>query len=170
MEIRNRSTGELTTVSQFKASLPNTSFPKQITADVLDAFDYDVVLDGPQATTSGPYERSVRDGVMQSQGQWFTKYVAGPVFTDTLGPDGSVISAEENEAAYRAEVDARVAAVVRDDRTRRLADSDWTQLADQPFSAEKAAEWASYRQQLRDLPEADQGFPHDVTWPEAPGA
>lgn len=32
-----------------------------------------------------------------------------------------------------------------------LLESDWTQLPDSPLSAEKKAEWAAYRQTLRDL-------------------
>ena len=169
MEIRQRLTGELTTVSQFKASYPNTSFPKQITAEVLDSYGYDPLLQGPQATVTGPYEISVRDGVEQINGQWFTKYVVGPTFTDTTDSDGNVTSAADNEAAYRAGIDASAAETVRSARNSRLAESDWTQLADQPFSAEDQAAWAAYRQSLRDLPESA-GFPHDVTWPEAPGA
>lgn len=35
-------------------------------------------------------------------------------------------------------------------RNRQLSDSDWTQLADVPL-ANKVA-WATYRQELRDLP------------------
>jgi len=35
-------------------------------------------------------------------------------------------------------------------RDRLLAESDWTQTADDPTG--KAAEWAAYRQQLRDFP------------------
>ena len=30
--------------------------------------------------------------------------------------------------------------------------SDWTQFADSPLTAEQKAEWATYRQALRDLP------------------
>ena len=33
-----------------------------------------------------------------------------------------------------------------------LYDSDWTQGADSPFNDSKKSEWATYRQQLRDLP------------------
>ena len=33
-----------------------------------------------------------------------------------------------------------------------LSSSDWTQAADSPLSDAKKAEWATYRQQLRDLP------------------
>ena len=38
-----------------------------------------------------------------------------------------------------------------DKRNFRLMESDWTQCADSPLSAEKKAEWAAYRQSLRDI-------------------
>ena len=164
MEIRNRSTGAVITISQFRSDNQNTSFPKQITADILDSYGYDVVLNGPAATVTAPYGVSVRDGVEEVDGQWFTRFVAGPVFTDTTDDDGNVTTAADNEAAYRAGVDAKAAAGVRTQRNKKLADSDWTQL---PDSGADATAWAAYRASLRDLPASD-GFPHDVTWPTAP--
>ncbi len=164
MEIRNRSTGAVITISQFKSDNQNTSFPKQITADILDSYGYDIVLNGPAATVTAPYGVSVRDGVEEVDGQWFTRFVVGPVFTDTTDGDGNVTTAADNEAAYRADVDAKAAAGVRTERNKKLADSDWTQLAD---SGADATAWATYRQSLRDLPSSD-GFPHNVTWPTAP--
>lgn len=41
---------------------------------------------------------------------------------------------------------------VRDKRNRKLKDCDWTQMPDCQLSAEKKAEWATYRQALRDIP------------------
>ena len=41
---------------------------------------------------------------------------------------------------------------VREKRDRRLSASDWTQMPDCPLSDSKKAEWASYRQALRELP------------------
>ena len=41
---------------------------------------------------------------------------------------------------------------IREKRDRRLAASDWTQMPDSPLSATKKAEWATYRQALRVLP------------------
>ena len=159
MEIRNRETGELTTVSQFKAQHPQTSFPKQITAEILDMYGYDPVLNGPEATTSGPYETSIRNGVEEINGQWFTKYIIGPVFTDT-----EEATAAEQQAAYEQRIDEKVAAAVRADRTRKLAECDWTQLPDAPVDT---TAWATYRTELRDITE-QVGFPHDVTWPTEP--
>lgn len=153
MEIRNRETGEVTTVSQFKAQHPNTSFPKRITTEILDGFGYDPISEGAQATVTTPYEISVRDGVEQINGLWFTKYIAGPVFTDN-----------DEETAYRARIDADAAEGVRTLRNQKLASSDWTQLAD---NTANTSAWATYRQALRDLP-STKGFPHNITWPESP--
>ena len=159
MEIRNRSTGDLTTVSQFKASQPNTSFPKQITTEILDSYGYDAVLNGAQATVTAPYGVSTRSGVEEIDGKWFTKFIAGPVFTDT-----EEATAAEQESAYRSSVDSTAATDVRKLRSTKLTESDWTQLADS--TADKTA-WATYRQALRDLPSAE-GFPHTMTWPTKP--
>lgn len=51
-------------------------------------------------------------------------------------------------------------------RDELLFRSDYTQLADAPFTSEQKQAWAVYRQQLRDLPETP-GFP-DVTFPIPP--
>ena len=53
---------------------------------------------------------------------------------------------------------------IRAERDRRLAASDWTQVADAPVDA---AAWATYRQELRDLPQ-NYILPDDVEWPEEP--
>lgn len=52
-------------------------------------------------------------------------------------------------------------------RTLELYQSDWTQGGDSPLTAEKKAEWATYRQALRDIT-AQPGYPTDVQWPVAP--
>jgi hypothetical protein len=162
MEIRNRATGAVITDSQLRADNPSTSFPKQITADILDGFGYDPVLNGAAASTSGPYELSVRDGVEEINGQWFTKFIAGPVFTDS--DEGT---AAEQEAAYRTRIDNHAAANVRAERNRKLAACDWTVLTDSPLTTSKKTEWKTYRTALRDISSAE-GFPHTMTWPTEP--
>jgi len=165
MEIRNRSTGAVTTVAAFKATKPNTSFPKPISENCLNGHGYDVVLNGPAATVTAPYGVSTRNGVEQIDGKWYTKFVAGPVFTDTTDSDGNAVTAAENEAAYKAKVDADAAAAVRSTRDKRLTECDWTQADDSPLKA--ASAWTTYRQALRDVP-TQSGFPHTVTWPTKP--
>ncbi len=163
MEIRNRETGAVTTVSQFKASYPNTSFPKVISTDILNAYGYDVVFNGPQATVTAPYGVSVRDGVEEIDGKWFTKFIAGPVFKDTTDSEGTVTTAADNETAYKARIDSEAAAKIRLVRNEKLSKTDWTQLNDSTV----ADTWRTYRQALRDVPSSS-GFPHNVTWPEEP--
>jgi hypothetical protein len=61
---------------------------------------------------------------------------------------------------------------VRSPRDFWLVRSDWTQTVDAPFTAEKKAEWAAYRQELRDLTALYEGedlqSPADVVWPTKP--
>ena len=167
MEIRNRSTGDVITIQELKAANPNTSFPKNITAEVLDGFGYDAVLNGAEATVTAPYGVSVRSGVEEIDGQWFTRFVAGPIFTDTTDSDGNVTTAADNEAAYRAMVDNEAATRVRVSRDSKLAACDWTVLADSPLTTAKKTEWKAYRTALRDITAAD-GFPHTMEWPTEP--
>ena len=53
---------------------------------------------------------------------------------------------------------------VRQERNALLAASDWTQVADAPVDQ---AAWATYRQQLRDLPANTVDFA-DPVWPSRP--
>ena len=42
---------------------------------------------------------------------------------------------------------------IREKRDELLSESDWTQVPDSPLSDAKKAEWATYRQALRDMTE-----------------
>ncbi|TCP11189.1 phage tail assembly chaperone [Crenobacter luteus] len=59
------------------------------------------------------------------------------------------------------------AQALRAERNRRLNECDWTQLSDAPLTAEQKAAWASYRQALRDVPEAAADL-DNVVWPVQP--
>lgn len=48
-----------------------------------------------------------------------------------------------------------------------LKQSDWTQLSDVSLTEEEKKEWASYRQQLRDITKNFR-MPYEVRWPESP--
>ena len=54
---------------------------------------------------------------------------------------------------------------LRAERTRRLAETDWTQNADVP--EETKALWATYRQELRDLTITQQDL-NGCEWPTPP--
>ena len=146
MEIRIRETGAVVTSSEFRAMHPNTGFPQVLVEEILDAFGADPVFNGPQAQPTR-YQVAYRDGVEQINGKWYTKFAVADM-------------GDEAKAA----LDAQQAASMRSERSRRLAESDWTQVEDSPV--DKAA-WAAYRQALRDVP-TQAGFPWDVAWPAQP--
>ena len=58
----------------------------------------------------------------------------------------------------------------KDSRNSLLAACDWTVLPDSPLSAEKQAEWQTYRQVLRDLPAGLSNITNaaGVVWPTSP--
>ena len=160
MQIRIRETGAVMYIDEFRAYQHTHGGPSwgTTTPEVLESLGADVVLEGAQATGGTVYQYSQASGVEQIDGKWYTKYVLGPVFTD-----GETTAAEQ-EAAYKTIKDAEQASAVRQSRSDRLADCDWTQVADSPVDK---AVWATYRQALRDITTQD-GFPWNVTWPDSP--
>jgi len=160
MQIRIKSTGQVMYEAEFRAYTKANGGPswETTTTEVLTALGADVVFEGPQATGGTVYQYSQASGVEQIDGKWYTKYILGPVFTD-----GETTAAEQ-EVAYKASKDAEQAKSVRATRGEKLADSDWTQVADAPVDK---AVWATYRQALRDVT-AQSGFPWTITWPDEP--
>jgi hypothetical protein len=146
MELRIRDTGQVMTESEFRSLHPDTSFPPQLTVELLNSFGADPVLNGPQAQPTR-YQVAFRDGVEEINGQWFTKFSVADMDADAI-----------------AAVDASQADSVRAERNRKLTASDWTQVADAPVDQ---TAWAAYRQALRDVP-TQASFPWDVTWPTEP--
>ena len=59
---------------------------------------------------------------------------------------------------------------LREIRNRRLLDSDWTQASDHssPLADDKNAEWATYRQSLRNLPATADMIAWPDVWPTEP--
>ena len=55
--------------------------------------------------------------------------------------------------------------LLREERNKRLSETDWTQLPDIPESTKNA--WQSYRQGLRDITETYSSL-DDVVWPDKP--
>ena len=63
--------------------------------------------------------------------------------------------------------DIQKLALIRTERDRRLASSDWTQLSDTPVNKEV---WATYRQELRDFPDSPNLNLDALVWPTPPSA
>ena len=56
---------------------------------------------------------------------------------------------------------------IRIKRDRLISLTDWTQTLDCPLSDEKKAEFVTYRQALRDIPQSGDD-PGAVVWPDKP--
>ena len=148
MQIRIRETGAVMYESEFRAHIKANDGPMWgiTTEEILSSLGADVVFEGPQAQPTR-YQVAFRDGVEQIEGKWYTKYSVADMAAEAI-----------------AAKDAEQAQSVRNSRTQKLKDSDWTQVADAPV--DKAA-WATYRQALRDIT-AQAGFPWTVDWPAQP--
>lgn len=127
------------TIGQLRKDNPNTSFPAYISADTLAAYGVYAVQEVPAPEVDPLTQRHEQTNPVQVNGKW----------TQTW----RVVQLPENQATVN----------VRAKRNQLLTASDWTQIADAPV--DKAA-WATYRQALRDLPQAE-GFPN-VEFPQAP--
>jgi hypothetical protein len=73
---------------------------------------------------------------------------------------------DAEEASWEEEKPARAMVSLRKKRNILLVSSDWTQASDSPLTDEVKTTWATYREELRDLPES--ADPADPTWPDAP--
>jgi hypothetical protein len=160
MEFRIRKTGKVISEQEFRKLHSNTSFPEILTDEILNSFDVDPVLEGPQVITTPPYEISVRQGIEEINGKWFTKYVVGPIFVDTEDK-----TAEEQKKEYKEKIDVDVASSVRKQRNELLSKSDWIVSVSVENEVTVPKIWKEYRQALRDIPN-QKGFPHNVVWPD----
>jgi len=168
-EYRNRTTGEVKTQGQWRSANPNTSLPRVWKAATLDALNLDPVLKSPAATV-GQYQVSARDGVEQdANGNWVEKYIAKDMFTSYTDEEGVFHSKLDQEQAYQAGLDAKVAESNRTKRDALLDDTDWTQMNDSPLTNEVKTAWATYRQELRGITDLD-AWPNlaDDDWPVQP--
>tara|TARA_R100000306_G_scaffold27253_1_gene30781 strand:- start:220 stop:573 length:354 start_codon:yes stop_codon:yes gene_type:complete len=97
----------------------------------------------------------------------------GPDYSGLEWADGNS-EGKPTESEILAEIvrlqEAEPIRLLRIDRDKLLASSDWTGLSDVDMTSEKLAEWKLYRQKLRDLPSGldTVGKVKAVTWPEKP--
>ena len=96
-----------------------------------------------------------------------------PRFKNVDGVDIQLTSEEETardaeETTWEEEIPTRAMSSLRLKRNTLLVESDWTQYVDSPLSDEAKAEWVTYRESLRDLPE-NTDDPANPTWPTPPG-
>lgn len=134
------------TLTDLRRANPGTSFPKQISDDTAAAFNCFPVA--PTEPPADDYTINLERTAIKQGSEWVEKWITTPATPEQI-----------------AERTAAKANDVRIERNQCLQDCDWTQLPDAPVDH---AEWASYRQALRDVT-AQPGFPWNVQWPLEPG-
>jgi hypothetical protein len=146
MYYRNRDTGEVLFGGDVRKLHKKVSFRSD--GGTFSDLGYDEIASTPPPAPSGTYKTVYRDGETQdANGYWAEAWAERDMTAE------EVQQRDDNKAEQ-----------VRAERNEKLANSDWTQLADSP--ADKAA-WATYRQALRDM--TDQaGFPNKIDRPAEP--
>lgn len=92
------------------------------------------------------------------------KFVDG-IIVDMTAEEIAARQAEEQE--WNDGAAARNLSSLREERNRKLAETDWTRMDDNGLSDSAKASWATYRQELRDITDNATSL-DDVTWPTKP--
>ena len=126
-----------------KNLFPNTSF----TIPFVPPDEFVEVVDTPQPEI-GVFEKVVELSPIFVDGSWIRQWEV-----QSISDEEKLILTTNKEI------------MVRNDRNRRLAVTDWTQLPD--VSSTIKNNWLSYRQSLRDITDQPD-FPWNITWPTEP--
>jgi hypothetical protein len=136
-------TPETYTILQLRRDNPNVSFPKDIPAETLESFGVYTVKELPRPEYNPETHYLKSSDFYQVDGVWQMHYYAEPL------------------------PQSRVELTMRNKRDKLLSESDWVVAVSYEQQNPVPQEWASYRQQLRDIP-TQQGFPYDIIWPQIP--
>ena len=79
----------------------------------------------------------------------------------------NIISKQWEDARSEQQKYNDAAQLIISQRDKLLYASDWTQIPNNPLTAEQQTAWATYRQELRDIT-AQSGYPFNVIWPTPP--
>jgi len=164
-DYRHIETGETKTQGAWRSHYKNVSLPRTWTAATLDGLKLEPVFETPKPE-AGQYQNAVRNGVEKdAKGNWVWAWAIRDMFSDYTDEDGVEHTKAEQEAAYQARLDADASDNVRTKRDKMIADTDWMALSDNTLTAE----WATYRQALRDIT-SHPNFPYltDTDWPTKP--
>ncbi len=132
-------------IQQLKIDEYNTSFPKELTTQILEEWGVFEVNRTPKPTD---YTKTITEGTPQLV-------------------DGSYIQIWNEVDATQSEIDTKLEdrwEVIRILRSELLLECDWTQLADIPTETKEL--WQTYRQELRNI--TSQTNPFSIVWPVKP--
>ena len=165
MNYRNKTTGAISTQGEIRQANKHRSFPRVWDADVCTLLDIEPILAAPKPTATSLQAVNANGAVQDALGNWVEAWLVVDAFSDTTDENGITTSKADNEAAYVASLDATAAANIREQRNKKLEDTDWVVLRAKELGQPVPLDVYNYRGDLRQLPEQE-GFPHNVTWPE----
>ena len=137
-------------IEKMRSDNPQTSFPLEMSAEELAEWGVFAVEEQDPPAFNEQTESIELQLPALVNGVWVQSWVV------------VAASAEEIEQKKTAKAD-----LIRKRRNQLLKNSDPSQLADFPGTAEEKSLFTQIRQQLRDIPQQP-GFPWDVTWPGLP--
>lgn len=133
-------------LGQLRKDYPNVSFPKNPSKETLAEWGMIPVDAAPQPSFDPATQNCDRTSPVLQDGKWVETW--------------SVTNATQEQIAERR---ANKESVIRNERNRLLAETDWRFRSDMNPSQG----WIDYCQALRDIT-AQQGFPWNVQWPVKP--
>ena len=167
-------TGLPKTQVQLRKEHSNMSLPQSWTEDTFALLNV-ARVQKTEAPAVGQYQTAQKDGIENVGGVWKEKWSVVDMFSDYTDDEGVTHTKAEQEAAYQADLDAKVAESVRTQRDKLLAECDWVtvkavdQNAQDSLGIQVPQVWLDYRQALRDITN-HANFPslQDADWPVEP--
>ena len=137
-------------IGNLRRDNPTTSFPRNPSDELLAQWNvFPVVRQDPPSFNSATQDLNQVNPTLTNN-QWLQTWSVTAATSDEISERTAVASSD-----------------VRNQRNHKLKTCDWTQMADSPLASDKKTEWATYRQELRDISSAS-GFPHTMAWPTIP--
>jgi hypothetical protein len=167
-------TGLPKTQVQLRKEHSNMSLPQSWTEDTFALLNV-ARVEKTEAPAVGQYQTARKEGIENVGGVWKEKWSVVDMFQDYTDDEGVTHTKAEQEAAYQADLDAKVAESVRTQRDKLLAECDWVtvkavdQNAQDSLGIQVPQVWLDYRQALRDITN-HANFPslQDADWPVEP--
>lgn len=136
-------------LSNLTEDFPNTSFPLDINETILNELGIFRIEETPGLHLEY-YEALQEMNPIKQDGRWVQQW--------------KIVTLTDEELEFRTDLKSRT---VREERKRRLIDTDWVMVTDSPLSSEDVQKFRVYRQLLRDI-SLQEGFPWNVDWPTLP--
>lgn len=148
----NNGVPENYSIGQLRKDNVSTSFPRNITAEILAEYDVYAVTYAPMPDITSTQKLEQNESPTLVDGSWVIQW--------------NVLDKTAEELAADVEVQARS---VRSERDAKLVASDWMVIKSAETGVALATEWATYRQSLRDIT-THESFPtlEESDWPVAP--